>query len=441
VLQHTLMVALLLLLLLLLSCAATGGLLLSCASQQQCGEASSSPYELGGQLVERVSWDSFLFAKGDGWREALMQRGEPLIFTGGVSADWAALRSWGEASHWAAQTDGEIPLARCYVSPRRDFRYYDRARPLAHHFSIAEIHRAEQITEVSLPAVELLEPRGADAPVAQVWRYCSIENLPTRMWAELANITAFELRPSEPAGSGDSFINVWAGDDGTIAHPHHDVEHNIYSVVLGEKRFHLFSPEEAVRLSPHPYAHPGGRQSQASFSSRDAKLFPALARSAARSSGWLSPGETIYVPPYWAHRVFSRGGSGGKFALAVNVWTNSAQHEDFGRLLHMALPIPADLPLRVRVGRVAAYLTAIENGLPVARRREDWEGTGRMLGGVMRLLLVRSQTVAPFHLIARTLHKCMDLTEAAVSAIKFHMQGRYRPGSALTEALLELAGS
>ena len=102
-----------------------------------------------------------------------------------------------------------------------------------------------------------------------------------------------------------------------------------------------------------------------------------MARSAAISSGVLQPGEVLYVPPYWMHRVFSLGNratnqsdskhdpqvssarSGAtrhgervasklespahNLSLAVSVFTDSAAHEAFARMQHMPLPIPADL--------------------------------------------------------------------------------------------------
>ena len=40
------------------------------------------------------------------------------------------------------------------------------------------------------------------------------------------------------------------------------------SQVLGRKLFHLWEPEQAHLLHPHPYGHPGGRQSQAHFDVR-----------------------------------------------------------------------------------------------------------------------------------------------------------------------------
>lgn len=58
-----------------------------------------------------------------------MARGQPLVLTGSPSARWPALSRWGDPRYWAAHMPaGAEALGNCYLSPQRDFRYFDAVR-------------------------------------------------------------------------------------------------------------------------------------------------------------------------------------------------------------------------------------------------------------------------------------------------------------------------
>jgi hypothetical protein len=306
------------------------------------------PYGVSGP-VQRVEWATFVAehrTQPDGWRGALVRRQTPLIFTGGIASTWrAALQRWGDADYWAQHEGNQVRLGNCFRSHGQNFRYFDEDRPLVRHFSMSSLLAAANLSADALTVAELWAPLSQNDKL----RYCSVDSLGDTLAADLANISFHALRQAN-----GSAINVWIGDGGTSANPHHDTEHNLYSVVQGQKLFHLWPPSAAVTLYAHPYSHPGGRQSQApfehSFDAGPASAWPAVGRSACEEAV-LEPGETLYVPPYWMHRVLAT-----RWTLAVNVWTQSQAAEDFARMQRMPLPIPTGLHLRTRVGKVSLYI-------------------------------------------------------------------------------------
>eukprot|EP01051_Picozoa_sp_SAG22_P003224 SAG22_NODE_154_length_17189_cov_38.210064_16_plen_620_part_00 len=481
------------------------------AAREQCtagarfgwGSASGGgglelPYGLQPEPVPRLPWGAYLREHGGepgGWRAALLPRGTPIIFTGGVGAAWPATRRWGHLHYWTNSSSGGAAVGNCYLSTQRSFRYYDTKRPLAAHFSKEELHTAAGLSgPVDLDAADLFrEPPRADhveeaaAAAAEEqdgrgqYRYCSIDDLPAEFWADLPGVDELQLQPgtgSNGAGAGadagavagggggggssgggafgaKSWLNIWLGDEGTAAHPHSDPEHNLYSVVVGAKLFHLWPPDTAVLLGVHPYAHPGGRQAQGSFAptvpgSPEAaaftEAFPAVGRSRAWSTGELQPGEMLYVPPFWMHHVLSLGAgaapratdggdhsqdgqvpvaapSSHMLTIALNIWTASAAEAAFSRMQRLPLPIPAGLPLNELVGRTAGYIDAVERRLVAELRPGDaWEamlskaGEGRHRGA-----------------------EDSDKNPGYPAVVGAVLRSRYRKGTVLTTELLELA--
>jgi hypothetical protein len=133
----------------------------------------------------------------------------------------------------------------------------------------------------------------------------------------------------------DSFekgrVNLWIGGKGTIAQAHYDPEDNWFIQISGTKRFFLSPPNDWEELCPFPLPHPSDRQSQANFSFNS---FNACENSGSASiwEATLLPGDLLYLPAYWWHRVEALSNS-----VSVNAW-NAKPHNFVSRLSRIRMP-------------------------------------------------------------------------------------------------------
>lgn len=134
-------------------------------------------------------------------------------------------------------------------------------------------------------------------------------------------------------------VNVWMGRDGIVSAGHYDHHHNAFLQLAHAKTWTLAPPTEALRLRLFPRAHPRDRQSQAGLlmpskteaegstcaaddvqhekkrvqAAADRDEAPARHAPYPSADEWsppapsshltLRPGDLLYLPPLYAHRV------------------------------------------------------------------------------------------------------------------------------------------
>lgn len=86
---------------------------------------------------------------------------------------------------------------------------------------------------------------------------------------------------------------------------HYDQDHNFYVQVAGTKRFILIPPWETPKMHVHPQSHPRNHKSQVNFDKPDFEKTPNYKNITEAYVAELSPGEVLYIPPYWWHHVRS----------------------------------------------------------------------------------------------------------------------------------------
>eukprot|EP00908_Phaeocystis_cordata_P013113 Transcript_24146.p2 GENE.Transcript_24146~~Transcript_24146.p2 ORF type:complete len:431 (+),score=173.19 Transcript_24146:125-1294(+) len=147
---------------------------------------------------------------------------------------------------------------------------------------------------------------------------------------------------------------LWAGDAGTQSHTHYDASANFFVQLHGTKRFELWPPERWPSMALHPKDHPAYRQSQLDSGEAVPPLpgcpadvsAPAALRAALRGLGGaerpacaaarvatVAPGEVLYVPPFWFHRVASLSAS-----TALSSMSNLEEAGRFSRAVRAGLP-------------------------------------------------------------------------------------------------------
>jgi hypothetical protein len=106
---------------------------------------------------------------------------------------------------------------------------------------------------------------------------------------------------------------LWLSTPGHVTETHRDENHNLLAQVLGRKRLTLFSPVFAPALYSH---RPGrlGRYSRVDLERPDLDRFPE-ARELTPTQVVLEPGEALFLPVHWWHRVETL-----ETSVSVNFW-------------------------------------------------------------------------------------------------------------------------
>ena len=114
---------------------------------------------------------------------------------------------------------------------------------------------------------------------------------------------------------------IWIGNR-TVASAHYDAPNNIACCCVGRRRFTVFPPEQISNLYPGPLEPtPGGQAvSVVDFADPDFERFPRFRDALAHARDIvLEPGDAIFIPSMWWHRVESLD----PFGVLVNYWWGS----------------------------------------------------------------------------------------------------------------------
>ncbi|CAJ1367443.1 unnamed protein product [Effrenium voratum] len=163
-------------------------------------------------------------------------------------------------------------------------------------------------------------------------------------------------------------VNVWIGEAAPGGSPQKSQLHvdeffdNLYLMVRGRKRFHLFSPDNSARMYPVVpvlYVAPDGQHkfmddssgtgrhhfSQVNTSSPDLDHFPDWGPVPTELE--LEPGELLYLPAGWWHEVTSLAKGDRHGHVAVNWWWRAGEDARVEVLRHR-LRHPEVIRLAVR---------------------------------------------------------------------------------------------
>lgn len=175
------------------------------------------------------------------------------------------------------------------------------------------------------------------------------------------------------ADAGDHSMNLWLGSPGVVAHTHHDEDPNWAAQIYGHKRWILSPPSEAWKLYPYPHMHSFRSQSQVDFKTRESidgrarasgslpdlddnkNLFPDFANITAFEA-LLSPGEIMYIPPFWFHRVVTEDTS-----IAVNTWSHIPGGSPHSEMELVPLPFERDWDIGRKATALKIFATAYLN--------------------------------------------------------------------------------
>lgn len=193
----------------------------------------------------------------------------------------------------------------------------------------------------------------------------------------------YDLLPLEPlcpfrdvAGRCD--MSLWIGRAGVTASAHYDSSHNLFVQIKGRKRFTLAPPETArCGLGLYPALHPFYRQvqrdildpqwSEAVFVPTPDASSAAAAPVDGSSCGCnvtlfevdLNPGDVLYMPPHWFHRVTSLPSPDDSPSFSINSWWSSPSFRRTAKVLAQPLPFEAEWSERQRIFAGREYIRAL----------------------------------------------------------------------------------
>lgn len=250
---------------------------------------------------------------------ALLRGREPFVMRG-LASHWPALSRWSSPGVLAALADS--PEDRVLVLRSRDGNRFLKRDCEQERWPMADL------------AAHLLGSQRASTPGASVYARAPLS---ARVLSDCALSDIGSIFGERPKLRN---CGLWLGSAANVTPFHYDLCHGFLVQVLGAKTFHFVQPEQWRSLypregSPELSSVDYGRWSGA-HGPEAARLerarHPRFARARLRSVT-LEPGDAIYTPPFWWHRVES-GGCGPVIASVLVPFDQSAEEAAVGDVCH-----------------------------------------------------------------------------------------------------------
>ncbi len=241
------------------------------------------------QSVERIAMPS-----RDAFFDAHVWPCRPAVLTD-LAARWGALDRWEPPALARRVHDVRLPVSitqGIYDFARGDDNWVPRDTVTA--MSVAElVARLDEGREECL--------------------YLNQQSIPERFPELMA-----ELREPDilPPGSVQK-LYLWLGSKGNVSSLHYDRPNNFLVQLHGRKRLVLFAPQDHAALYPSQKI---SHFSRVDIERPDLEAFPDYA-SAQGYEVVLEAGDTLYLPPFWWHQVYSESTS-----VSVSVFWHAYSH-------------------------------------------------------------------------------------------------------------------
>lgn len=278
--------------------------------------------------IERIEWSSdpdFSFF--------LIENRKPFVIYNTPADKWKARREW-NPDYIQSKIEKRLPVTS---GPSPIFLYYDKTKPMA---NLKQVFWKEPANSRMMnmthffQALKQMEVGDNEIKIPEIYSnesyfYFShqLDKIP-----ELQK----DILPSKWFKGGclgrDS-SNLWMGGPGVTAHTHYDSSHNYFVQLYGRKTFLLSPPSQLKYIYLFPTAHPSVRQSQVNFTQVDFQMFPKF-QTIETYQTTLKPGEMLYLPPFWLHRVIAED-----ISISVNNWCEAEEIEIFYDTI-LTAPLP-----------------------------------------------------------------------------------------------------
>eukprot|EP00164_Ancoracysta_twista_P002852 GFYU01003795.1.p1 GENE.GFYU01003795.1~~GFYU01003795.1.p1 ORF type:complete len:467 (-),score=58.57 GFYU01003795.1:24-1424(-) len=316
--------------------------------------------------VEEQSWPSdYRVEVHKQFASVIAQERKPVVFRDALSLfSWRAKDSrWTPEKLLRVAGKQELPGSYKQLAGLGDFRYYND-KPI-------KPEGRRQYKEVDVTVSELLTD--IKAKKHEVFFSGRIDFLGESLTAEVQPWDFLFVEPESDedadTDAGRREMNVWLGGKGAVSHTHYDTAHNFYVQLYGRKRFTLLAPSEDP--VPFPSLHTFYRQAHANIQRPEWHRFPRL-QGAKVYQVTLGPGDMLYLPPFWWHRVESLRPTKHAvypMSLSVNVWSDSKEYRISEKIFTAAVPFEESWSGRKRVQAWRTYIEMVLEGIHVSSQK------------------------------------------------------------------------
>ncbi|KAL1518808.1 hypothetical protein AB1Y20_003088 [Prymnesium parvum] len=174
--------------------------------------------------------------------------------------------------------------------------------------------------------------------------YCAhdLEELGPAAAADIGSLAPFDVGDVEQPPTAI----VWLGSRSVTALAHYDTSYNTFVQVVGRKRIWLWPPAAHRQLQLFPSRHSLHRRSALLASTAASAIATPLSsdaavnaiHEAAIAAGGapvdLSPGDVLFIPPYWFHMLQSID----PLSISVSLWSESQSRYAKSKLEQLPLP-------------------------------------------------------------------------------------------------------
>lgn len=316
--------------------------------------------------VERLEWSSQQPFAAD-----IITRSLPIVLTNTHLSKWKASK-WtpDELGRQQSSIRDTQPLLMVRSSTDRHFRFTNLQRSYMKGSLAASFQPLSTTLNMTLPAfidaVQRPKPRTSDTRSSDSGSSNGAEYLYFSDGVGVIATRTMDLLPEanmlSPSGDiEDCDTNIWIGQPDVVAMPHYDSSYNMFVQIYGRKRFLLAPPSAFTHTGMYPSLHPYFRQAAVDIYNDTLEPLPSQqpAASLASLTGQsvpiiyevtLNPGDVLYLPPFWLHRVTSLDVS-----ISVNAWCPCPEFGLINRVTDVAVPFEAewnDATIRTAVRRL-----------------------------------------------------------------------------------------
>lgn len=253
--------------------------------------------------IKRVPYD------GVSWHDLARSR-VPVILRGSPILQWKAMYRWSENSYLV---ESIATISGVRNGSSNVFTYRDADAPMAKQgFVSMDTTESEYVT---VPMQRFLQQDCENLYFSDVLHP---ENPFLALLDDMEPLSVLSF-PEEQDDIDMQSNNIWIGCQNVTAQTHYDVGHNLFAQIRGTKTFVMSPPSDLSKALLYSVLHPSARQSQIDFEyvdSSGAPPFEPLTAAVAQ----LHPGDLLYIPPYWLHRVIAQS-----LSISINRWTTSLE--------------------------------------------------------------------------------------------------------------------
>ncbi len=254
-------------------------------------------------LPEIAAADPACLSDPEAFSKNVAEHCRPLVLRG-IFRDWPVARAAAESRtalrDYLLRFANQVPVRMFVGKPEIEGRYYYAPDLDGFNFEHKDVSLAVALDQVMASAAS------PDLGSAYVGSACTANHLPGFAAEQHAGIVPPHVTP-----------RIWIGNASRVA-CHYDALDNLACVVAGRRRFTLFPPDAIADLYVGPIDKTmAGRPVSLASEDPSNPLYPKYAAALAKAvAADLEPGDAIYIPKLWWHRVEARD----PLNLLVNYW-------------------------------------------------------------------------------------------------------------------------